>query len=825
MYASIRCTHEESVTEPHAKQVAGDSKASLLKQLGLLDQSLAELELEPQHSIAGLAGGPFDSSTMGLDPAALDSSFHLAAMPQPGTLRVPATIQAYYPGGQRVRPLWTGCAYWPNGRSALSSNWIGSAKGQVLGSVQELLAKPLQPSTAQQEEASAETDILYQTLSQASHPVSTAVQTNPALLTLNTKHGLAATALHAMAIAQQAQRAAQLQLSFQVLTSSSHVSSAALAYGPMLMSLLKSAGLESKGLYGGTHNSSYLLPSGTTSSKAVQLSVRHNNLQQNSVEDSINAGASFTPQLFRHRTAASSSSPSGPFQLLPQPRGALQNLHPVLLTAQPKPGMLWLETQAVGVNFRDVLNVLGMYPGDPGPPGADCAGVVIATGPGVTNLQPGMAVFGLAPGCLGSHVHVNASCVVPLPAQLRHAEAATIPTVYITAHTAFRQATMVQPGSRILVHAAAGGVGLAAVQVLVEAQAKVFATAGGPSKRSLLRKLGIQHVMDSRSISMTGNAAILGGVDVVLNSLTSPGMVAGSVAGVSLGGRFVEISKRDIWSPARVAQERPDLHYSLLAVNFLPPSAVQTALTRAAQAVSSGSFCPLPQVMHRLSSTDSALRQISQARHVGKVIITNETASRPTQMQTGSCIITGGLGSLGVLTANMLIEQGQQHLTLVSRTGRLASHAHTFINTLSSSCNAEITFAAADLSTAEASSSTVCSSGPPLSTLVHASGVLADGTVQSQSVKSVRGVFTAKVSSLQAVEAHSRLQPCQSSLLFSSVAAFLGSAGQANYSAANGALDSLAALWAAQVSIQARHPHCIADIALLLHVLMFLATL
>ena len=815
MYASIRYIHEETVTELHGKHPTGDSKPSLLKQLGLLDQSLAtELELEPQHSIAGLAAGLFDTSAMRLDPAALDSSFHLAAMPQPGSLCVPATIQAYYPGVRQVCPLWTGCAYRPRGRSALSSNWVGSAEGQVLGSVQELLAKPLKPSTAQDDGASAETDILYHTLSQASHPVSTPAQTELALLMLNCKHGLAATALHAMAIAQQAQRAAQLQLSCQACTSSSHISIAALTHGPMLTALLKSAGLESKGLYGGTHNSSNLLPGGTTSTNSVQLSVRHNSLQQIPVEESISAGATFTSRLVRHRPQSSSSSALGPFQLLPQPRGALQNLHPVPLTAQPEPGMVWLETRAVGVNFRDVLNVLGMYPGDPGPPGADCAGVVIAAGAGVTNLQPGTAVFGLAPGCLGSHVHVDASCVVPLPAQLRHAEAATIPTVYITAHTAFRQATTVQSGTRVLLHAAAGGVGLAAIQVLVEAQAEVFATAGGPSKRSLLRQLGIQHVIDSRSLSTTGDVAMLGGVDVVLNSLTSPGMVAGSVAGVRLGGRFVEISKRDIWSPARLAQERPDLHYSLLAVDFLLPSSVQTALTRAAQAVSSGSFCPLPQVMHRLSSADSALRQMSQARHVGKVVVATDLAARAAQMHTGSCLITGGLGSLGMLTANMLSEQGQQHMTLVGRAGRLASHAHTFIKTLSTSCSAAVTFAAADLSTAEASSSIVCGSRLPLSALVHASGVLADRTLHNQSVKSVRGVFTAKVSSLQAVETRSRLQPCQCSLLFSSVAALLGSAGQANYSAANGALDGLAALWAAQVSIQAKNPHCIADISL-----------
>ena len=801
MYGSIRHTHADSKSQLHGKHQADDQMpASLLKKLGLLDQLPALEEFEPQHSIAGLAAGTFDASAMAVDPAALDSSFHLAALPRPGSLCVPATIQAYYPGVQRVRPSWTGCAYRPNGQSALSSNWMGSAAGQVLGSVQDLLAMPLQSSRLQPGNAAAEASILFQTLTQASHPVShTAAQTDTATVRLESRLGLAATAMHALAIVQQAQRTAQHQVSCHLSVDSNHIGGTrSLAHGPMLTSLLKSAGLESKGLYGETLDSSHLLPEGTSAIPQLQILVGPSNTQQIPHEESLSTGTSLRPHLVQYQAA--SVAGSGPFQLLPQPRGALQNLQPVPLDAKVQPGQVWLKTQAVGVNFRDVLNVLGMYPGDPGPPGADCAGVVVAAGAGVTNLTPGMAVFGLAPGCLGSHVHVSASCVVPLPAQLTHTEAATIPTVYITAHTAFRQASIVKPGDRVLVHAAAGGVGLAAVQVLAEAQAEVFATAGGPNKRSLLRQLRIKHVMDSRSSSMASDVAAMGSVDVVLNSLTSPGMVAGSAAGVRLGGRFVEISKRDIWSPARLAQERPDLHYSLLAVDFLPPSAIHSALARAAQAISSGSFCPLPQIMHQLSSTESALRQMSQARHVGKVVISTQLVPEPRQLRSGSCLITGGLGSLGSLTAQWLIEHGQQHMTLVGRSGKLVSDAHTFLQMATSSWNSAMTVLAADLCTAEASASIACTSRLPLSAVLHASGALADATLQKQSAGSVRSVFAAKVASLQALDRHCKLQPCHSQVLFSSVAALLGSAGQANYSAANGALDGLAAQWAAQVT-------------------------
>ena len=198
-----------------------------------------------------------------------------------------------------------------------------------------------------------------------------------------------------------------------------------------------------------------------------------------------------------------------------------------------------------------------MYPGDPGPPGADSSGVVLDVGSGVTALKPGDAVFGLAAGSLGSHVHTPAATLAPMPSNLTFEGAATAPTVFITVDTAFRHAAAVRPGERVLVHAAAGGVGLAAIQVVESLQGTTIATAGSPNKRALVRQLGVREVLGSRDTVFASEAGELGGADVVLNSLTSSGMVAGSLAALSSGGRFVEISKRDIWSAARVAQGEP----------------------------------------------------------------------------------------------------------------------------------------------------------------------------------------------------------------------------------------------------------------------------
>ena len=146
----------------------------------------------------------------------------------------------------------------------------------------------------------------------------------------------------------------------------------------------------------------------------------------------------------------------GPFQLQPHPRGALTSLalvpHPTLSRPQgassPVPhGCIVMQVKTVGVNFRDVLNVLGMYPGDPGMPGSDCSGVVTEVGVGVRSLVVGDNVVGLAEGSLGSHVVASAATVVRMPAHVNYAEAASLPTVCITADAALYQ---VGPGGPLL---------------------------------------------------------------------------------------------------------------------------------------------------------------------------------------------------------------------------------------------------------------------------------------------------------------------------------------------------------------------------------------
>ena len=389
--------------------------------------------------------------------------------------------------------------------------------------------------------------------------------------------------------------------------------------------------------------------------------------------------------------------------------------------------------------------------------------------------------------CHFRHVRHNRMHVqVPMPATLSFNQAASCPTVFITT-TLATQAMQVGPGNKVLVHGAAGGVGLAALQQIQACRAVAVGTAGSPSKRALLRHRGVPQAVSTRDLMFVSELAPTGGVHAVLNTLTSPGMVAGSVAGVKLGGRFLEISKRDIWSPARLAQDRPDVSYSLLALDFLPQQAIHSCMLELSASLAAGKLQPLPVVVHSMGNVQTAMRLMSRARHIGKVVLEVPVHSAVAG-ESGSVAVTGGTGALGSSVAQWLI-QDQQHVSLLGRSGRATAQTAQLIR---SGGQAQIAISKCDASTA-ADVDQLALGGYPLAGVVHAGGVLDDAVSAKQTPKHCRAVFAPKadaVVKLQGVTAH---LPLQSFVAFSSMAAVLGSPGQANYSAANAFLDAFAA--------------------------------
>ena len=183
-------------------------------------------------------------------------------------------------------------------------------------------------------------------------------------------------------------------------------------------------------------------------------------------------------------------------------RGVLENLtlRPVERVA-PGAGELEIRVAATGLNFRDVLNALGMYPGDPGPLGNECSGIVTAVGDGVDGFAVGDEVVTMIDRSFATFVVAPVTVTVHKPASLTFAEAATIPVTFLTAEFALSHLGHMKTGDRVLIHAATGGVGMAAMQLARRAGAEIFATAGSPAKRALARSLGAHHVGDSRSTS------------------------------------------------------------------------------------------------------------------------------------------------------------------------------------------------------------------------------------------------------------------------------------------------------------------------------------
>ena len=224
---------------------------------------------------------------------------------------------------------------------------------------------------------------------------------------------------------------------------------------------------------------------------------------------------------------------------------------------EPGPGEVEIRVRAVGLNFRDVLIAMDLIPPlyqDSLDVGFECVGEIVAVGAGVEGLEVGDSVVAFAPGCLGSYITADASFVMPRPARLSFEEAATLPIAFFTAHYALNHLGRLAEGERVLIHAAAGGVGQAALRIARRAGAEIFATAGSPEKREFLRSLGVQHVMDSRSLDFADEVMELTdgeGVDVVLNSLAGE-FIPKSLSTLRPGGRFLEIGKVDFLQHTRL---------------------------------------------------------------------------------------------------------------------------------------------------------------------------------------------------------------------------------------------------------------------------------
>ncbi|MGA6160960.1 SDR family NAD(P)-dependent oxidoreductase, partial [Stenotrophomonas sp. NPDC087984] len=471
-------------------------------------------------------------------------------------------------------------------------------------------------------------------------------------------------------------------------------------------------------------------------------------------------------------------------------KGSLENL--VLrpdpeATAPLATGQVRIEVRAAGQNFRDVLVALGGVAGQEGL-GGEGAGVVTEVGPGVEGLAVGDRVMGLFPRSFGPLATADARTVAPIPEGWSYATAAGVPVAYLTALYGLRDLGNVQPGETVLVHAAAGGVGMAAVQLARHFGAAVYATAH-PSKHHVLTALGVPegHLASSRDL---GFASAFPALDVVLNSLTGE-YVDASLGLLGTGGRFVEMGKNDIRDPAVVAAAHPGVGYQAFDLGGdAGPDRIRELLTELVELFEAGRIEPLPVRHWDITRAPEAFRWMSQGRHTGKIVLTLPRALDP----DGTVLITGGTGTLGATVARHLVTQhGARRLLLVSRRGPDAPGA-TDLTTELTELGATVHITACDTADRTQLATTLADipTDHPLTAVVHTAGTLDDGTLTALTPNRLDTVFRPKVDAITHLHHLTHDHDLAAFVIYSSAAGTLGNAGQANYAAANAFLDAFA---------------------------------
>ena len=498
----------------------------------------------------------------------------------------------------------------------------------------------------------------------------------------------------------------------------------------------------------------------------------------------------------------------GPCQLWISTRGTLDNLELASMVRHPpKAGEVEIRVRASGLNFRDILNALDvLFEGDPGPLGGECAGEVVAVGEGVEGFQVGDPVIAvLVPGSFSQYVTANVNLVAPKPEGLSFEEAATIPIVFLTVWYALRHLTNLSAGDRVLIHAAAGGVGLAAIQLAQAAGAEVFATAS-PSKWPFLESIGVKHIMNSRTTDFAEQIMEITegrGVDVVLNSLTTEGFIEKSFSVLHTGGRFLEIGKANVWQPDEVARVRPDATYFLIDVLVLGHGEERLALTQTMlremmELFKDGRLKPLTHKVFPFTEAISAFRYMQQGKNIGKIILTppvetvDGDVSVPVQGDF-AYLITGGLGGLGLEVARWMVEQGARHLVLTGRRGP-SNEAQAAIKQLEDA-GVEVLVVGADIADQAQVArllGEIEEKMPPLRGIIHAAGILDDGVLVQQDMARFDKVMAPKVAGSWHLHTLTKGIPLDFFVYFSSLASLIGASGQGNYAAANVFMDALA---------------------------------
>jgi len=481
---------------------------------------------------------------------------------------------------------------------------------------------------------------------------------------------------------------------------------------------------------------------------------------------------------------------------------------------KPGRGEVEIAVEATGVNFRDLMWTMGLIPDDmledgfTGPTlGLECAGRVVKVGASVKGLKRGDRVAAFAASSFSTHVTVPETQAVKLPGALSAEGAATIPVAFVTAHYSLVTLGKLIRNEWVLIHGGAGGVGMAAIQIAQSRGARVIATAGSPAKRSLLRALGVEHVVDSRSTSFVEDVrAITGvGVDVVLNSLAGEAMER-SIACLGPFGRFIELGKRDYVSNTHIGLRpfRKNLSYFGVDIDQLitgKRAVGERVYAEVMKNFKTGKYKVLPHSVFDAPGISEAFALIQHSGHVGKIVVrppvagsVRAAAKRFVFDAKGTHLITGAFGGFGLETAKWLVDRGVRNLVLVGRKGpatpeaqaALVEFAARGVTVRAEPCDVTDRRALSDLF------ETIRTTMPPLVGVMHAAMVLDDAILTNLDVERFRNVVDPKVEGAENLDFLTRGLPLDYFVLFSSVTTLMGNPGQGSYVAANAYMEGLA---------------------------------
>lgn len=484
-------------------------------------------------------------------------------------------------------------------------------------------------------------------------------------------------------------------------------------------------------------------------------------------------------------------------------------------------GEVEVQVQATGLNFRDVMYLMGLLPDEAlengfagASLGLEFAGIVIRVGSRVRDLRAGDKVMGFGSACFASHIVTRADAVALMPEDWSFESAATVPTVFFTVYYALKYLADLQPGERVFIHGGAGGVGVAAIQLAKHLGAEIFATAGSDDKRDFVRLLGADHVFDSRSLAFADNilAATDGeGVDVVLNSLAGEAIRRG-LSVLKPFGRFLELGKRDFFenTPIGLRPFKDNISYFGIDADQLLTGRPQLVarLFRAVMALfREGVLTPLPSRIFSAERVVDAFRVMQQAKHIGKVVVSLADArpvierasatSQPVSLANETTwLVTGGLSGFGLESARWLAAHGVGHLVLAGRRGWDTPGAKEAIDDLAAQ-GVNVQALACDVTDEEAvvqMIERIRKTFPPIKGILHAVAAFDDALLQNLDATRMETVIAPKLLGAWYLHQATLGIPLKHFVLYSSITTAIGNPGQANYVAANAGLEGLAEL-------------------------------